>query len=542
MSAPGTPAGLDVVLHNARRRARLTQQQLADLSTVSVRTIRDIEQGRVHHPRRGTVLLLADAMRLGEAGRSALQLAAGEGAVESVYRDVFGAQYAVPPVPVRPLIGRRNELLTLERLLGSEQERLVTVVGLPGVGKTRLAQEAAVAVHGRDRLPVLWVPADPAGEARLDTAGPLAALARWVRELLATGERHDELCTVIGDRPALLLLDGYEPLPAADARLMALLRSCARLKVLITASRPTRLPGGRLLPLAPLPPVGADPAGGEPGASLSADRPAVELMLSYVGHMRPDLLPTDSVVRDVIRVCRALDGLPGALEAAASWLLVYSPAQLADLAETAPLSLVDGVTPADPGSDAPLSERLAAVRAGLAPQHTELLALLASLPDRWTVEDAAAAAGSPLPLVARNIHALLMLGLVRDLGAEEGGTTGFTVLRLTRPQAPGRSGADEPFGELSGPEADLMTSLGTAPAPLPATGPAPVPATEPAFTSVRLPAAGLAPPHGPSHAALPGSRAFPHLAAPLATVPSGRPGSTASSPAPAQSRSSIPSS
>lgn len=68
-------------------------------------------------------------------------------------------------------------------------------------------------------------------------------------------------------------------------------------------------------------------------------------MLSYVSHMRPDVLPTDALTTTLADICHALDGIPQALEAAASWLLLYSPEQLLDVARTTPLVLVDGVTP-----------------------------------------------------------------------------------------------------------------------------------------------------------------------------------------------------
>jgi len=70
-------------------------------------------------------------------------------------------------------------------------------------------------------------------------------------------------------------------------------------------------------------------------------------MLSYVGHMRPELLPTEPVVDTVARVCPALDAAPRAMESAASWLLMHSLEELLRIARNSPLDLVD---------DAPLSD------------------------------------------------------------------------------------------------------------------------------------------------------------------------------------------
>jgi len=446
MNSQAPTPGLDALLQNARRRSGLTQEQLAGLSTVSVRAIRDLEQGRVQHPRKETLRLLAGAMRLSDARRIELELAVDAHSVGRVFQDSYGAELAAPPTPLRPLIGRVPELEALTFRLSTEHERLLTLVGLPGVGKSRLAQEATLRIHARDRVPVLWVPMDRPAESE-DTAArsPQSTMVGWVRSLVRDGEKYDELAAVIGSKPTLIVLDGHDASPVVSPPVLNLLRSCERLKILITSRRPVQPPGGRLLPLAPLPvPVPAVPAGTLPGDSLVTDRPAVELMLSYVSHMRPDVLPTDALTSTMADICHALDGIPQALEAAASWLLLYSPEQLLDVARTTPLVLVDGVTPADSASGATLGDQLSAVVTGLNPHATALLDTLAALPEPWTVDDAARAAGTALAETARDVHALLLRGLIRQHPSEPGGPVGFTVLNLVRELLGARRiGADE---------------------------------------------------------------------------------------------------
>ncbi|WP_330306324.1 MULTISPECIES: helix-turn-helix domain-containing protein [unclassified Streptomyces] len=443
MNSQAPTPGLDALLQNARRRSGLTQEQLAGLSTVSVRAIRDLEQGRVQHPRKETLRLLAGAMRLSDARRIELELAVDAHSVGRVFQDSYGAELAAPPTPLRPLVGRVAELEALTFRLSTEHERLLTLVGLPGVGKSRLAQEATLRIHARDQVPVLWVPMDRPDE-NADTAdrSPQSTMVGWVRSLVRDGEKYDELAAVIGSKPTLIVLDGHDASPVVSPPVLNLLRSCERLKILITSRRPVQPPGGRLLPLAPLPvPV---PAGTLPGDSLVTDRPAVELMLSYVSHMRPDVLPTDALTTTLADICHALDGIPQALEAAASWLLLYSPEQLLDVARTTPLVLVDGVTPADPASGATLGDQLSAVVTGLNPHATALLDTLAALPEPWTVDDAAHAAGTALAETARDVHALLLRGLIRQHPSAPGGPVGFTVLNLVRELLEaGRGGADE---------------------------------------------------------------------------------------------------
>ncbi|WP_345053060.1 AAA family ATPase [Streptomyces rameus] len=431
MNSESTP-GLDVLLQNARRRAGLTQAQLAGLATVSVRAIRDLEQGRVRNPRKETLKLLANAMRMSDARRIELELAADAHAAGRVLQSLYSAELAAPPTPLRPLVGRRAELEALTDRLDNRHDRLLTLVGLPGVGKSRLAQEAALVLHARDRMPVLWVPMDRAADAGPEQ-GPQAPLAGWVRSLIRDGDRFEELTSVIGDKPTLIVLDGLDDSAPALPALLNLLRACERLKTVVTSRRVTQPPAGRLLPLAPLPaPAPSAAESALPGDSLVAGRPAVELMLSYVSHMRPDLLPTDAVTTALAHICHRVDGIPRALEAAASWLLLYSPDQLLEIARATPLFLVDGVTPATSEPGGTLGEQLGSALAELDDRTADLLTTLAALPEPWTVDAAARANGRPLTETARDVHGLLLRGLVRQHATEPGGPVGFTVLNLVR--------------------------------------------------------------------------------------------------------------
>ncbi|MFJ8300618.1 helix-turn-helix domain-containing protein [Streptomyces sp. NPDC094447] len=455
MTEQASPDGLAEQLRAARQWAGITQEQLAGLSTVSVRAIRDLEQGRVRHPRRETLRLLAGAMRLSDARRAALELAVEGAEAGTVMREAYGAELAPPPKPLRRLVGRAEELRALTGLLATEHERLVSVVGLAGVGKTRLAQEAALLLHGRDRTPVVWVdmtgtatrPPGPPG-----TRSPRSALTGWARSLALGGRGLDELASVIRGRDTLLVLDGHDTGPHISPQLLELLHVCERLTVLITTREPHRTPGNRMLPLGPLPVPDPEPGGtGAPGASLTAGQPAVELMLSYVAHMRPDLMPGDSLVRTVARISRALDGVPRAMEAAASWLLLRSPAELLRIARTAPLDVVDDVTAADPGGDAAgegLAALLADAVARLDDGPAALLGDLSLLPDGWSADEAAAGLSATPAGVVRDVHALMLRGLVRRLPGEEDGAPRFGVLHLVRQLAAERAASLVPATAL----------------------------------------------------------------------------------------------
>ncbi|MGW1927627.1 hypothetical protein ACWCQ0_54695, partial [Streptomyces massasporeus] len=178
---------------------------------------------------------------------------------------------------------------------------------------------------------------------------------------------------------------------------------------------------------------------------------AVELMLSYVGHMRPDLMPGDSLVRTVAGLSRALDGVPRAMEAAASWLLLRSPAELLRIARTTPLDVVDDVTAGDAGGDGGgegLAALLAAAVARLDDGPAALLGDLSLLPDGWSADQAAAGLSATPAAVVRDVHALMLRGLVRRLPGEEDGAPRFGVLNLVRQLAAERAASLVPTTAL----------------------------------------------------------------------------------------------
>lgn len=149
----GTCFGALVRAH--RWRAGMTQRTLADLSTVSIRTIRDLERGRVGQPRQETVRLIADALRLGPKTRAELETAANRGWTEWSLNTM-----AAPAAAVDPLVGREVAIADLERelLLGV----LVRLVGPPGVDGSRpplgVPQPNATAAELPTRLPLSGSP------------------------------------------------------------------------------------------------------------------------------------------------------------------------------------------------------------------------------------------------------------------------------------------------------------------------------------------------------------------------------------------------
>ncbi|MEV0393369.1 helix-turn-helix domain-containing protein [Polymorphospora rubra] len=422
--------GLAEMLKVSRWQAGLTQVQLAGLSAVSVRAIRDLELGKVQQPRRETVRLLVSALRLKGSRRAAFEVAAGGMSATGALEQAYEIEQAQPPAPIGHFVGNRSELQAVTELLGTERERLVTVVGITGVGKTRLALEAAQALHARSRMPILWVHMGVGADA---AAGlPQRVFASWIGEIVTAGRPLQELAQAIGGKRTLLVLDGVDTPAAVHASLLQLLHSCPRLSVLITTREPTPVLGDRLVPLTPL----TLPEPMAPNGPVEGDEePALGLMMSYLRHLRPDILPTESVVATMARICCALDGLPQAIESAASWLPLYSPHQLLDAAESHPLSLTEHMSAPDSKTAGSFRRSLEQSISRLQQQHTTLLQVLAAEGASWNVTEVARQAGCTPADVLRGLHALLLRGLIRPVRHERAGHTGlssFSVLNLVR--------------------------------------------------------------------------------------------------------------
>ncbi|MER6684335.1 BTAD domain-containing putative transcriptional regulator [Streptomyces olivaceoviridis] len=226
------------------------------------------------------------------------------------------------PAQLTRFVGREPELARIDRAL--TDSRLVTLTGPGGVGKTRLALEAArVRAGGNATRSATGADSRPA-DARdvcLVELAPLTDGARIPYAVLAAlGVRDgfrspatdalDRLLAALADREVLLVLDNCEHLVESAARTTALLLgACPGVRVLATGRESLGITGEVLVPVPPLP-----------------EEPAVRLLLDRARAVRPDF---DGHAR-VAEICRALDGLPLAIELAAARLRTLSVDELAD--------------------------------------------------------------------------------------------------------------------------------------------------------------------------------------------------------------------
>jgi predicted ATPase/class 3 adenylate cyclase len=240
-------------------------------------------------------------------------------------RSVGAHRTNLPMVP-SSFIGRVRELEAVADLLDSS--RLVTLVGIGGVGKTRLGLQVAAgsleAYPDGVFLVELAALADPA----LVVVEVMRALGLAESQIGYVPEAAlDGLCAYLRPRRTLLVLDNCEHLIGSVAGLAeALLRRCPDVVVLTTSREPLAI-GGEMVwrvPSLALPPSDAD----RPEAVVISD--AVTLFCERAGAVDPDFGLTLENATAVARICRRLDGIPLALELAAARVRVLSPDQIAD--------------------------------------------------------------------------------------------------------------------------------------------------------------------------------------------------------------------
>jgi predicted ATPase/DNA-binding SARP family transcriptional activator len=221
------------------------------------------------------------------------------------------------PLSLTSFVGRRLELIELGELLA--ETRLVTVTGAGGSGKTRFAVEFGREVIG-DYPDGVWF-VDLRG-VDADGVAPLVASTLGV---ITSGDTPiaDQLVDALAGRRLLLALDNCEHVLDAVAPFVERLMSReGQVRILATSREPLGVPGEMMIPVRPLPlPESA-------GLEQVAVSDAVVLFTERAGSAQPGFALEEHVA-SVFEICRAVDGLPLALELAAARLVVFSPEELA---------------------------------------------------------------------------------------------------------------------------------------------------------------------------------------------------------------------
>jgi predicted ATPase/DNA-binding SARP family transcriptional activator len=270
---------------------------------------------------------VADELGL-EPSVATRELAAAVRAAEAAPAGVPPLLEAVPPGvgvtlprPATSFVGRELELTELTNLLGQESCRLLTLTGAGGVGKSRLAVQAAHAEAGRYRHGAAFVPLD----AVLDPDSVPSAIAEAVGVALhGSGPPLEQLARSLADTHLLLVLDNFEHLMAAAPELDALLARTSALKLLVSSRERLGLAAEWLLPLG-----GLDVAAAGTSADEALRSSAVALFVDRARRVRPGFSLGPREVDAVLEICRLVDGLPLAIEMAAVWVRVLPCSDIA---------------------------------------------------------------------------------------------------------------------------------------------------------------------------------------------------------------------
>ncbi len=316
-------------LKRLRLEQDLTQEALAERADCSVQSIRFFENGK-RRPSRAMAEHLARILSVPEAEVASFVESArtplAEYTADAERAPAHNARQSAPRMlAANHLIGRRVEIETLTRLIVDERHWLVTLTGMGGIGKTHLA------LHLAHRLQAHF----PDGAAFVSLASltqvnelPMAVARSLDVPLPGRGRLTEQLDELLAGRCLLLVLDNYEHLLAREGSVALtpishLLQQHGDLQLLVTTRERLRLSGEQTVELGGLT---------LPGRTAQIDIDESDAVLLFA-HRATQVAPHFALTagnRDAVRtICNQLEGVPLAIELAAAWTNVLTPAEIA---------------------------------------------------------------------------------------------------------------------------------------------------------------------------------------------------------------------
>lgn len=329
------------------------------------------------------------------------------------------------PAPRTSFVGRTDELASIDRMLDEPDCRLLTLVGPGGVGKTRLALEAAARridryQHGVHFVPLVGVPAP-----ELLASAVAERLQFQVDNAHSAIPARDQLVDFLRERAALLVLDNFEHLLDARDLLTQVIEHAPQVELLTTSRERLQVQSEWVLDLDGLP--------GGSGNGSAADSAALRLFVDRARHVDGGYELTDSERPHVERVCRLVNGMPLGIELAAAWASTLPCSEIADEIERNIGFLETSM------HDVP--ERHRSLRAAfdqswrlLADDERRTFSRLAVFRGTFARDAAAAVAGAGLA----ELHSLVSKSLVRRAGVGR-----FELHELLRQYAAERLAAEQ---------------------------------------------------------------------------------------------------
>jgi predicted ATPase/DNA-binding XRE family transcriptional regulator len=296
-------APFHVWLKQRRKALDLTRNQLAGRINYSVETLHKVEGGALKPSHALIEQLIAPLEIPADQHHAFMQFAAG--ALQAAHRHNL-------PAPTDTLIGRGPALVAAHKLLRNRNARLITFIGPPGVGKTRLALQAAWDMRDHFADGAWFVPLGALNEPGLV---PMA-IARAAGVPVAEARVVESIQQHFREQQVLLVLDNFEHVLEAAPLVEQLLSGAPRLKVMVTSRSALHLAGEHLFSVDVLSP--------DAGMAMFVQRTEA---------IRPTFCVNGNK-EVILEICRQLDGLPLAIELAAARMRMFEPPQLLALMQT----------------------------------------------------------------------------------------------------------------------------------------------------------------------------------------------------------------
>lgn len=308
-------------LRQQRELRRLTREEFSKRVGCSVSALRKIESGE-RRPSGQIAELMANCLNIpAEERANFLQVARGELSVDHLQfakldgaTNIFSPKNNLPILPT-PLIGRQRDVDELLPLLADPQCRLLTLVGPGGIGKTRLAIEAASQVQDAFAAGVYFVSLAPVNSTRL-IVPVIADAVGFTFQGMGSTDPKTQLFSYLKEKQVLLLVDNLEHLltePGIEL-LAELLANAPHIKLLATSRELLQLQGEWVFEVQGLP----------ISESGSTQNTSVELFLQRARRAHVGFNATALDYPAIIRICQLVDGSPLGIELAASWTRVLT--------------------------------------------------------------------------------------------------------------------------------------------------------------------------------------------------------------------------
>lgn len=350
-----TATAFGLWLKHRRSDLGLTQQELADRVQCSKVTIEKIEAGK-RRPSDQIALQIARCFNVpATEWRAFIEYARAEKDVEQLARLTAGMDHAPwralyrattnLPAPITSFVGREELVEAGVGAVRQPQTRLLTLVGPPGIGKTRLSLQIAEALLGDFEDGVFFVALGSVRDPELvvsEIAHVVGARESRDRPLMEALKSH------LANKRLLLVLDNFEQVVEAGPHVIDLLQAGPWLKAIVTSRELLHLYGEHAFPVLPM----SVPGGNSyPSPERLLQYEAVRLFVERALAARPDFALTSENSAQVVEICVRLDRLPLAIELAAARVKTLSLAEIGNRLESKLELLMDGAR------DLPLRQR-----------------------------------------------------------------------------------------------------------------------------------------------------------------------------------------